>query len=136
MSIMDVTTHAPNTITIDHVYRRPTEGPIGPARVRPRRQSRRGRRAGVAGTVADAHGYAGAITIVAALSAASGLWVLFDMSAGHGEQLLHPWRSQVGADAGERLASDGPTVNVLAIVNDQPCGSERPDNRRLTIQET
>jgi MFS family permease len=33
----------------------------------------------LAGTVADALGYGGAITCVAALTAASGLWVLFDM---------------------------------------------------------
>jgi predicted MFS family arabinose efflux permease len=32
----------------------------------------------IAGTIADALGYGGAITIVAALTAASGLWVLFD----------------------------------------------------------
>ena len=41
----------------------------------------------IAGTVADALGYGGAITIVAALTAASGLWVLFDMPAARGEQL-------------------------------------------------
>jgi predicted MFS family arabinose efflux permease len=41
----------------------------------------------IAGTVADALGYGGAITIVAALTAASGLWVLFDMPATRGEQL-------------------------------------------------
>ena len=35
----------------------------------------------IAGTVADALGYGGAITIVAALTAASGLWVLYDMPA-------------------------------------------------------
>jgi MFS family permease len=35
----------------------------------------------IAGTVADALGYGGAIKIVAALTAASGLWVLFDMPA-------------------------------------------------------
>jgi MFS family permease len=33
----------------------------------------------IAGTVADALGYSGAITVVAGLTAASGLWVLFDM---------------------------------------------------------
>jgi MFS family permease len=33
----------------------------------------------IAGATADALGYAGAITIVAALTAASGLWVLYDM---------------------------------------------------------
>jgi MFS family permease len=33
----------------------------------------------IAGTVADALGYGGAITIVAALTAASGLWVIYDM---------------------------------------------------------
>jgi predicted MFS family arabinose efflux permease len=33
----------------------------------------------IAGTVADALGAGGAITVVAGLTAASGLWVLFDM---------------------------------------------------------
>jgi hypothetical protein len=33
----------------------------------------------IAGGVADALGYGGAITLVAALTAASGLWVLYDM---------------------------------------------------------
>ena len=33
----------------------------------------------IAGTVADAIGYRGAIGVVAGLTAASGLWVLFDM---------------------------------------------------------
>jgi hypothetical protein len=33
----------------------------------------------IAGITADALGYGGAITIVAALTAASGLWVLWDM---------------------------------------------------------
>jgi MFS family permease len=35
----------------------------------------------IAGGVADALGYGGAITLVAALTAASGIWVLFDMPA-------------------------------------------------------
>ena len=35
----------------------------------------------IAGTVADALGYGGAIALVAALTAASGLWVLGDMPA-------------------------------------------------------
>jgi MFS family permease len=35
----------------------------------------------IAGGVADALGYGGAITLVAALTAASGLWVLYDMPA-------------------------------------------------------
>jgi MFS family permease len=35
----------------------------------------------IAGIVADALGYGGAITLVAALTAASGLWVLYDMPA-------------------------------------------------------
>jgi MFS family permease len=35
----------------------------------------------IAGGVADALGYGGAIACVAALTAASGLWVLFDMPA-------------------------------------------------------
>ena len=33
----------------------------------------------IAGATADALGYAGAIVIVAALTAASGLWVLYDL---------------------------------------------------------
>ena len=33
----------------------------------------------IAGAVADALGYGGAITLVAGLTAASGLWVLYDM---------------------------------------------------------
>jgi MFS family permease len=33
----------------------------------------------IAGTTADALGYSGAITLVAGLTAASGLWVLLDM---------------------------------------------------------
>jgi MFS family permease len=37
----------------------------------------------VAGAVADALGYSGAIAIVAALTAASGLWTLVDMPSGH-----------------------------------------------------
>jgi MFS family permease len=36
----------------------------------------------IAGVVADALGYGGAIGVVAGLTAASGLWVLFDMPAG------------------------------------------------------
>ncbi len=35
----------------------------------------------IAGTVADALGYGGAIAIVAGLTAASGLWVLYDLPA-------------------------------------------------------
>jgi hypothetical protein len=35
----------------------------------------------IAGGVADSLGYGGAIAIVAGLTAASGLWVLFDMPA-------------------------------------------------------
>jgi predicted MFS family arabinose efflux permease len=35
----------------------------------------------IAGAVADALGYGGAIAVVAALTAASGLWVLGDMPA-------------------------------------------------------
>src|ERR687887_2195534 len=38
----------------------------------------------IAGTVADALGYAGAIGVVAALTAASGLWVLGDMPRPYG----------------------------------------------------
>jgi MFS family permease len=40
----------------------------------------------IAGTVADALGYGGAITVVAGLTAASGLWVLFDMPAARTDQ--------------------------------------------------
>jgi MFS family permease len=45
----------------------------------------------IAGSVADALGYGGAIAVVAALTAASGLWVLVDMPAarsGHGAVIL------------------------------------------------
>jgi predicted MFS family arabinose efflux permease len=42
----------------------------------------------VAGTLADALGYGGAIAIVAGITAASGLWVVFDMpSARRGHDL-------------------------------------------------
>ncbi len=46
----------------------------------------------VAGLVADAVGFAGAITLVAALTAASGLWVVFDLPAAHASRLpdRHP----------------------------------------------
>jgi hypothetical protein len=37
----------------------------------------------LAGATADALGYGGAIAIVAALTAASGLWVLYDMPSSH-----------------------------------------------------
>jgi MFS family permease len=40
----------------------------------------------IAGTVADALGYGGAITIVSGLTAASGLWVLFDMPVARTDQ--------------------------------------------------
>jgi MFS family permease len=41
----------------------------------------------IAGTVADALGYGGAITVVAGLTAMSGLWVLLDMPARHSREL-------------------------------------------------
>jgi MFS family permease len=47
----------------------------------------------IAGTVADALGYSGAITVVAGLTAASGLWVLFDMPATRTDE---PWSSRNG----------------------------------------
>jgi MFS family permease len=48
----------------------------------------------IAGGVADALGYGGAIAVVAGLTAASGLWVLFDMPA----ERLHP-RARLRAPA-------------------------------------
>jgi predicted MFS family arabinose efflux permease len=44
----------------------------------------------LAGTVADALGYGGAITVVAALTAASGLWVVIDMPSDHHDGLGEP----------------------------------------------
>jgi MFS family permease len=38
----------------------------------------------IAGTMADALGFGGAIAVVAGLTAASGLWVAFDLRAGEG----------------------------------------------------
>jgi MFS family permease len=46
----------------------------------------------LAGLAADALGYGGAIAIVAALTAASGLWVLFDMPAARRERRPSPAR--------------------------------------------
>jgi predicted MFS family arabinose efflux permease len=46
----------------------------------------------IAGTVADALGYGGAIAIVAGLTAASGLWVLIDMPREHRAPALRPAR--------------------------------------------
>ena len=44
----------------------------------------------IAGAVADALGYGGAIAIVAALTTASGLWVLIDMPAARARELRQP----------------------------------------------
>jgi MFS family permease len=44
----------------------------------------------IAGAVADGLGYGGAIAIVAALTATSGVWVLFDMPATSRPKLPHP----------------------------------------------
>jgi MFS family permease len=52
----------------------------------------------VAGTVADALGYGGAITIVATLTGASGLWVLVDMPARPREQLRESTHSDHGSE--------------------------------------
>ena len=60
----------------------------------------------IAGVVADALGYGGAIAIVAALTAASGLWVLFDMPS-------RP-RTRVSADDTGRpssLTASGPRTD-------------------------
>jgi MFS family permease len=54
----------------------------------------------IAGGVADALGYGGAITLVAALTAASGLWVLIDMpSAGRDARALAPERGAASHEA-------------------------------------
>jgi MFS family permease len=45
----------------------------------------------VAGTVADALGYGGAISVVAGLTAASGLWVLFDMPSSTARTSRKSW---------------------------------------------
>jgi MFS family permease len=54
----------------------------------------------IAGAVADAIGYGGAIALVAGLTAASGLWVLFDMPAGRDER-------SVGAEATGSVTGEG-----------------------------
>jgi hypothetical protein len=41
----------------------------------------------IAGATADALGYGGAIAIIAGLTAASGIWVMFDMAAPQGHEL-------------------------------------------------
>ena len=46
----------------------------------------------VAGTVADAAGYGGAIALVAGLTAASGLFVLLDMPSARGATATGPER--------------------------------------------
>jgi MFS family permease len=52
----------------------------------------------IAGLVADAIDYSGAIAVVAALTAASGLWVLFDMpAAGGARPLPGGWAARPGA---------------------------------------
>jgi MFS family permease len=56
----------------------------------------------LAGGVADALGYGGAITIVAALTAASGLWVILDMPSDHRDGLSGPVRV---ADPGVRATA-------------------------------
>jgi MFS family permease len=45
----------------------------------------------IAGTVADALGYGGAIAVVAGLTAVSGLWVLFDLPERRGTVTAAPW---------------------------------------------
>ena len=57
----------------------------------------------IAGTVADALGYGGAIAIVAGLTAASGLWVLRDMPTERrgGVSSVPPWATPVGVPVRE-----------------------------------
>jgi predicted MFS family arabinose efflux permease len=57
----------------------------------------------IAGAVADALGFGGAIAIVAALTAASGLWVLCDMPAE--PRRRHALAPRDGARSGEALSS-------------------------------
>ena len=57
----------------------------------------------IAGTVADAIGFGGAIAVVAGLTAASGLWVAYDLRSGEGrldEELLGRTGGRVRAGAG------------------------------------
>jgi MFS family permease len=56
----------------------------------------------IAGTVADAFGFGGAIAVVAGLTAASGLWVAIDLRSGEGrseEELIGSTRKRVRARA-------------------------------------
>ena len=63
----------------------------------------------IAGGVADALGYGGAIAIVAALTAASGLWVLVDMPARARERATPS--STTVATAGLKKAFDGSFID-------------------------
>ena len=67
----------------------------------------------IAGAVADALGYGGAIAIVAALTAASGLWVLIDMP---GRQ---PQRQAEGDEpaAGETVGQPAPVRETISSRN-------------------
>jgi MFS family permease len=51
----------------------------------------------IAGVIADALGYSGAISIVAALTATSGLWVLYDMPAHRSTATTAPERGSLPA---------------------------------------
>ena len=52
----------------------------------------------VAGAAADALGYGGAIAIVAALTAASGIWVLVDMPRTQSHGMRHSLNAHAKAD--------------------------------------
>jgi MFS family permease len=67
----------------------------------------------IAGTMADAFGFGGAIAVVAGLTAASGLWVAFDLRGGEG----HADRSRRAPRAAPMLVdAGGPTQTMLQRV--------------------
>ena len=63
----------------------------------------------IAGGVADALGYGGAITFVAALTAASGLWVLYDMPAHPPSPLAAP--THTGEHRPDAIRAAAPAQN-------------------------
>ena len=67
----------------------------------------------IAGTMADALGFGGAIAVVAGLTAASGLWVAFDLRAGEG----HTDQARRALRAGPMLVdAGGPSQTMLQRV--------------------
>jgi MFS family permease len=65
----------------------------------------------IAGAVADALGYGGAIAIVAGLTVASGLWVLIDMPAG-----VKPTGDQRSGERGARQPQPTPAAKPRSTV--------------------